>query len=205
MDFTAILTSTLTLIAILNPFGNVPLFIGMTEGMGKKERSKILNVVVLTGFLITLIFSLVGNFFMTSFYQIGMDELKMGGGLILIVIATKNIIIPETKNDKDLNCSHDEQLKKAIIPMAFPMLVGPGVLTTVLITRAKYGIVINVESIIISFIVIYAVFWIGNYIEKILGKLVLYILSRVMQIFILAIGFRILFSGLSEAIKLYNL
>lgn len=51
MNFMVILTSTLTLIAVLNPFGNVPLFIGMTEGMDKKTRSKILNIVVLTAFL----------------------------------------------------------------------------------------------------------------------------------------------------------
>ena len=204
MDFTAILTSTLTLIAILNPFGNVPLFIGMTEGMEKKERVKILNVVVLTAFLITLIFSLLGNFLMTKFYQIGMDELKMAGGLILIVIATKNIIMPGTEKDGDTSCSESDQLKKAIIPMAFPMLVGPGVLTTVLITRAKYGMLVNIESIVVSFIIIYAVLWVGNYIERILGKLVLYILSRVMQIFILAIGFRIFFIGLIEALKIYG-
>lgn len=204
MNLTAVFTSTLTLIAILNPFGNVPLFIGMTEGMDKEKKTKILNVVVLTAFLITLIFSLVGNFLMTKFYQIGMDELKMAGGLILIVIATKNIIFPETEKEKSDAVSFDEQIKKAIIPMAFPMLVGPGVLTTTLITRSQYGIVVDMLAIVFAFIVIYFICWLGNYIERIVGKLVLYILSRVMQIFILALGFRIFFAGLFEALKIYK-
>ncbi|QNM14417.1 MULTISPECIES: MarC family protein [Fusobacterium] len=205
MNFMVILTSTLTLIAVLNPFGNVPLFIGMTEGMDKKTRSKILNIVVLTAFLITLLFSLIGNFLMTKFYQIDMEELKMAGGLILIVIATKNIISPEPKAEDNSCGSLQDELKKAIIPMAFPMLVGPGVLTTTLITRAKYGVLINIEAIIASFLIIYVVFWVGNYIERILGKLVLYILSRVMQIFILAIGFRIFFTGLADALRTYHI
>lgn len=205
MNLTVIFTNALTLIAVLNPFGNVPLFIGMSDGMDKKIRTRLQNTIILTAFAITFIFSLVGEFLMTKFYKIGMDELKMAGGLILIVIATKNLIFPEMKNNLEENMTPEQQVKKAIIPLAFPILVGPGVLTTALINRSQTGTVVNSISIGLAFIIIYGIYIAGGYLEKILGKLVLFILSRVMQIFILAIGFRILFSGLSEAIKLYNL
>ena len=205
MNLTVIFTNALTLIAVLNPFGNVPLFIGVSDGMDKKIRTRLQNTIILTAFAITFIFSLVGEFLMTKFYKIGMDELKMAGGLILIVIATKNLIFPEMKNNLEENMTPDQQVKKAIIPLAFPILVGPGVLTTALINRSQTGTVVNSISIGLAFIIIYGIYIAGGYLEKILGKLVLFILSRVMQIFILAIGFRILFSGLSEAIKLYNL
>lgn len=205
MNFTVIFTNALTLIAVLNPFGNVPLFIGMSDGLDKQTRKKLQNIILFTAFCITFIFSLVGEFLMTKFYRIGMDELKMAGGLILIVIATKNLIFPAAKNSTNESISPDEQVKKAIIPLAFPILVGPGVLTTALINKAQTGIISSTLSILIAFVIIYAIYVIGSYLEKILGKLVLYILSRVMQIFILAIGFRILFSGLSEAIKIYNI
>ncbi|QNM14414.1 MULTISPECIES: MarC family protein [Fusobacterium] len=205
MNFTVIFTNALTLIAVLNPFGNVPLFIGMSDGLDKQTRKKLQNIILFTAFCITFIFSLVGEFLMTKFYRIGMDELKMAGGLILIVIATKNLIFPAAKSSTNESISPDEQVKKAIIPLAFPILVGPGVLTTALINKAQTGIISSTLSILIAFVIIYAIYVIGSYLEKILGKLVLYILSRVMQIFILAIGFRILFSGLSEAIKIYNI
>ena len=205
MNFTVIFTNALTLIAVLNPFGNVPLFIGMSDGLDKQTRKKLQNIILFTAFCITFIFSLVGEFLMTKFYRIGMDELKMAGGLILIVIATKNLIFPAAKSSTNESISPDEQVKKAIIPLAFPILVGPGVLTTALINKAQTGIISSTLSILIAFVIIYAIYVIGSYLEKILGKLVLYTLSRVMQIFILAIGFRILFSGLSEAIKIYNI
>lgn len=204
MHLTVIFTNALTLIAVLNPFGNVPLFIGMSDGLDKKVRAKLRNTIVLTAFTITLLFSLVGEFLMTKFYKIGMDELKMAGGLILIVIATKNLMFPGTTKKSEEPLSPDEQVKRAIIPLAFPILVGPGVLTTALINRAQIGTVMNSLSIVLAFIIIYGIYIAGGYLEKILGKLVLFILSRVMQIFILAIGFRILFSGLSEAIKIYK-
>ena len=53
-----VLTSVLMLVAVLNPFGNVPLFIGMTEGMEKEIRGKLFKAIAVTGFSITLIFSL---------------------------------------------------------------------------------------------------------------------------------------------------
>ena len=187
-----VLTSVLMLVAVLNPFGNVPLFIGMTEGMEKEIRGKLFKAIAVTGFSITLIFSLIN-----------MNELKMAGGFILALMAIKNLIFPNNRNRKsETKLSPEEQIKQAVIPMAFPMMVGPGSLTTALISRSELGVFINSLSILIAFILIYLIFMIGNYLEKLLGKLVLYILSKVMQIFIMAIGFRIFFDGFFQMLKI---
>lgn len=201
MKIHTIFTICLMLIAVLNPFGNVPLFIGMTDGMEKSVRTKLFKVIAITGFCITLIFSLLGDFMMTKFYKITIDELKMAGGLILILMSIKSLIFPSPKRKSEMNLPLEEQIKKAVIPMAFPMLVGPGTLTTSLISKAEYGVVANSIAIFVTFIIIYFILQLGNYIEVILGKLVLYIMSRVMQIFIMAIGFRIFFSGFFEVIE----
>lgn len=198
-----VLTSVLMLVAVLNPFGNVPLFIGMTEGMEKEIRGKLFKAIAVTGFSITLIFSLIGEFLMINFYKINMNELKMAGGFILALMAIKNLIFPNYRNRKsETKLSPEEQIKQAVIPMAFPMMVGPGSLTTALISRSELGVFINSLSILIAFILIYLIFMIGNYLEKLLGKLVLYILSKVMQIFIMAIGFRIFFDGFFQMLKI---
>ena len=134
---------------------------------------------------------------------INMNELKMAGGLILILMAIKNLIFsPQKKRASEKQLTPEDQIKQAVIPMAFPMLVGPGSLTTALIGRAEHGLMNNSFSIIVAFIIIYLVLMIGNYLERIFGKLVLYILSKVMQIFIMSIGFRIFFDGLSHVIEI---
>lgn len=203
MNISTIFINALTLIAVLNPFGNVPLFIGMTEGMERGIRNKLFKMIAVTGFFITWIFSLFGEFLMTNFYKINMNELKMAGGLILILMAIKNIIFTQArKRNSERQLSPEEQIKQAIIPMAFPMLVGPGTLTTALIGKAEHGLSSNTLSILVAFILIYLILMIGNYLERIFGKLVLYILSKVMQIFIMSIGFRIFFDGLSHMIDL---
>ena len=127
----------------------------------------------------------------------------MAGGFILALMAIKNLIFPNNRNRKsETKLSPEEQIKQAVIPMAFPMMVGPGSLTTALISRSELGVFINSLSILIAFILIYLIFMIGNYLEKLLGKLVLYILSKVMQIFIMAIGFRIFFDGFFQMLKI---
>lgn len=203
MEVNTIFINALMLIAVLNPFGNVPLFIGMTEGMEKEIRKKLFKAIALTGFFITFLFSLVGEFLMINFYKIDMNELRMAGGLILVLMAVKNLIFPPMKKEREeAHMSPEEQIKQAVIPMAFPMMVGPGSLTTALIGRSEYGVVYNSLSILTAFAVIFMIFVIGNYLEKIFGKLVLYILSKVMQIFIMSIGFRIFFDGFFKMLEL---
>ncbi|HBJ79282.1 MULTISPECIES: MarC family protein [Fusobacterium] len=203
MGVNTIFINALMLIAVLNPFGNVPLFIGMTEGMEKEIRKKLFKAIALTGFFITFLFSLVGEFLMINFYKIDMNELRMAGGLILVLMAVKNLIFPPMKKEREeAHISPEEQIKQAVIPMAFPMMVGPGSLTTALIGRSEYGVVYNSLSILTAFAVIFMIFVIGNYLEKIFGKLVLYILSKVMQIFIMSIGFRIFFDGFFKMLEL---
>lgn len=197
MNIYQIFTETLMLVAVLNPFGNVPLFVGMTEKMEKKTRKKLFKTIAVTGFFIMWLFSLVGEFLMTNFYKIDMKELKMAGGMILVVMAFRNLIFSIGKQDTQQDeISPEDQIKRAVIPMSFPMMVGPGSLTTVLILKAEKGIIMASFSILIAFVLIYLTFILGNYLEKIVGTLVLYILSRVMQIFIMSIGIRIFFSGL---------
>ena len=197
MNIYQIFTETLMLVAVLNPFGNVPLFVGMTEKMEKKTRKKLFKTIAVTGFFIMWLFSLVGEFLMTNFYKIDMKELKMAGGMILVVMAFRNLIFSIGKQDAQQDeISPEDQIKRAVIPMSFPMMVGPGSLTTVLILKAEKGIIMTSFSILIAFVLIYLTFILGNYLEKIVGTLVLYILSRVMQIFIMSIGIRIFFSGL---------
>lgn len=203
MGVNTIFINALMLIAVLNPFGNVPLFIGMTEGMEKEIRKKLFKAIALTGFFITFLFSLVGEFLMINFYKIDMNELRMAGGLILVLMAVKNLIFPPMKKEREeAHISPEEQIKQAVIPMAFPMMVGPVSLTTALIGRSEYGVVYNSLSILTAFAVIFMIFVIGNYLEKIFGKLVLYILSKVMQIFIMSIGFRIFFDGFFKMLEL---
>ena len=88
--------------------------------------------------------------------------------------------------------------------MAFPMMVGPGSLATMLIVRSQAGAIDSSISLFLAFCIVGFIMFLGTFLERLLGKLVLYILSRVMQVFIMSIGVRIFISGILEVIKQYK-
>ena len=200
--FTHFILNCASLIAVLNPFGNVPLFVSLTEHMKTETRQKLFNLIVYTGFTIIVVFSLVGDLMMTYLFRIEMKEIRMSGGIILVVVALKNLIFgskkTKLKSQEENHLSEQEEIQQGIIPLAFPMMVGPGSMTTILITRREFGAIYAIAVAVLVFLIIKILFKYSHIIEKVFGKLVLYVLGRVMQIFIMAIGIRIFFSGLFE-------
>ena len=122
--------------------------------------------------------------------------------MILIVLAFKNLLFSKKKNKTELDTTTEEDaMKLGVTPLAFPMLVGPGTMSTVMILKQQDGLIVTTLGTIITFILIKILLMSGKYLEKIFGKLVLYLLSRIMQIFIMAVGVRLLITGISEVIK----
>ena len=83
-----------------------------------------------------------------------------------------------------------------IIPMAFPILVGPGTLSTVVIISEESSMLDASGAVIASFLFLLILFHFSATIEKILGHLVLFVLSRIAQIFIIAVGVQMIVLGL---------
>ena len=80
--------------------------------------------------------------------------------------------------------------------MAFPMLVGPGTLSTVIIIAEESNMLIATSAVVTAFIFLLILFYFSAMIEKILGHLVLYVLSRISLIFIVAVGIQMIVAGL---------
>jgi len=205
MDYVIqIFINAMTMIAILNPFGNVPLFIGLTEDMGKITRKKLFKVIVITGFSIMALFGVIGTFMMHNFFRVEMKEVRIAGGIILVIVALKNLLFPKKNKKKDEpqeELTEEEEIKQGLVPMAFPMLVGPGSLAGVLLIRQEAGVISSTLSCVVVFVIIHFMFCTADFIEKIFGELVLFVLSRVMQLFIMAVGIKTIISGVTMVIQ----
>lgn len=194
---TDILTYVLTIIGILNPFGNVPLFMTLTKDQNPETRKKMYNAIVLAGFGIVTGFIIAGDFFMNYLYKIGMNELRVAGGLILVVVAFRNLLgIGVSKESSGNIMSEKEAIRYAITPLTFPMLVGPGTISTVMIIHKEAGLIISVGAVAITFLIMKFLFNISDWLDKVLGEVVLFVLSRVMQIFIMSAGVKLITTGI---------
>ena len=192
-----IMTYVLTIIGILNPFGNVPLFMTLTKDQIPEIRKKMYNAIVISGFGIVTGFIVAGDFFMNYLYKIGMNELRVAGGMILIVVAFRNLLgLGVSKESSGNVMSEKEAIRYAITPLTFPMLVGPGTISTVMIIHKEAGLIISVGAVAITFLIMKFLFSISDWLDKVLGEVVLFVLSRVMQIFIMSAGVKLVSTGI---------
>lgn len=190
--------ATVTIIAVLNPFGNLPLFLAMTDQIPVRLRQKLFRNILWVAFLIVLIFLFTGSFIMQYLFRVNLDSLRVAGGLVIGIMGLKNLLFTQTQHDvsnyQDLD--FNALFKHSIIPMAFPILVGPGTLSTVVIIAEESNMLTAGGAVIASFLFLLILFHFSATIEKILGHLVLFVLSRIAQIFIIAVGVQMIVLGL---------
>ncbi len=130
MDPQTLIVSTMQIFAILNPLSVVPTFLSLTEGRNDEEVRRIVKVVSIAIFLMMLLFSALGKVIL-MILGVTVTGLKIGGGIILTVLAIDMLQgMPRTKEVEE------EEL--AVVPLATPLLMGPGTMTTILVLSTEY-------------------------------------------------------------------
>ncbi|EAL5002888.1 MarC family protein [Campylobacter coli] len=192
----------ITLLAVLNPFGNLTQFLAMSDGLPLALRKKLFRTILYTALAIVLAFLFSGPLFMNYIFRVSLDDLRVSGGLVLIIMAIKNLLfstkLATQSFDSYQEVNEKEILRQSLIPMAFPMLVGPGTLASVIVISEDGGLDIAFGGVIIAFIFMFALFHFAATIEKIVGKLILHVFSRIAQVFIVAMGCKMIIIGIKN-------
>ncbi len=189
----------MAILAVLNPFGNMPQFLEMSSGLDQKNRLKLFWIITLTAFIIVITFLFIGPVIMEHLFRIHIADLRVAGGLTLVVMGIYGLLFPvQDTHELTETETPDEFIKHHILPMAFPMLVGPGTLSTVVVFASDVGMVATFAGTSIAFAIILALFMVGPFIERLTGQLVLFVTARIMKVFIIAIGVRMFISGGAE-------
>jgi len=201
---TEIFAGVVTLFVILDPIGVLPFFIGLTGGVSTQQRKKLANraVAVATGLL--LVFALLGDGILL-FLGIQIADLEIAGGVLLLVFALRDILSSQPlgmKETSDVLESTKMAETMAVIPIATPLLAGPGSLTVVMLFAkeslggiASLGVVISIVAIIVDCLVAWCLLRLGDRITKALSPTVLLIIGKVMDILMAAIAVSFLTSG----------
>ncbi len=185
-----ILKATLALFIVLDPLGNVPLFISLTEKMKKGKRKRTFQTATLISLILLLTFALLGQQILFLF-GISLFAFMIAGGVLLLLISMKTLIINEKKPDVT------EEV--GAVPIATPLLVGPGAITTTIVLLQSYGITITLISVMINFLVITLLLRSMDRIYKFLGKIGALVMARIMAIFLAAIAINLIIEGIQKA------
>nr|WP_202922064.1 MarC family protein [Campylobacter sp. MIT 19-121] len=195
---------SITILAVLNPFGNLTQFLTMTGELATPIRQKLFRNILYTAFIIVMVFLFSGAFIMRYVFSVSLDDLRIAGGLILIIMAIKNLLFAAKKQELLHYQGLDEKglLAASVVPMAFPMLVGPGTLSTAIVASEDSGLLIACGAVVFAFAFMFLLFHFAATIERIIGKLILHVFSRIAQVFIMAIGIKMMIIGIKDIFHL---
>ncbi|UCC94749.1 MAG: MarC family protein [Candidatus Omnitrophota bacterium] len=200
MDWIALLKSTLMLFAIMNPVGSIPIFLQLTQTTSPQERVRTFRTAVFVSAIILFIFLLAGDRILTQFFQISIFDLMAAGGLLLLIIAIDHLVFGALvrsvlKGDQQ-NAHHI-----GAVPIACPILAGPGAMMTVLVTFSEHGFFVAAVSVAIVLVITWLIFHFIDVIYRLLGETVCTVLSKILCLFLAAIGIHLLMQGLSHYFK----
>ncbi len=190
---TKILASTIQLLAVVEPFGIIPILINLTKKMEKESRKALSKTAAVTSALLLMIFGIAGTEIL-SIFGITVDSFMVAGGTLLFVVSLEIMRHGELRNiEKELHGT-------GIIPIAFPLIAGPGAITAVMISHNNYGTLITLISIVIVISITYIVIRSINPIYKVLGNRGSEVISRIFAVILTAIAIQYIVEGLKSII-----
>ena len=190
-----ILASIVALFAIVDPIGNIPIFIDAASHVEKGQSQKAFNTAVAVGVIILLIFSFAGELVLGSIFHIEIDDLKIAGGLLLLIIAIDHLIFGSLKRSISVSGKVSPH-EIGCVPIACPLLAGPGAMVTCITSLEAHGPTAVIISIVAVFGVVWLVMSFVETLQRLLGRLFCMVFSKVMCMFIAAIGVHMIMTGI---------
>ena len=184
-----LLRATISLFAVINPIGTIPLFASITQKMQKKERDRVLKTTVITASALLILFAAAGTQILLVF-GITISSFMIAGGILLFVVSIELLTHGAWRFGGTVS---DDS---GVVPLAFPLLAGPGAITAVILSYQTAGLIVTMLSIAIVIGITYMVFYSTRTIYKILGRRGSLIVSRIFAVLIAAIAVQYIVDGL---------
>lgn len=202
LDYEEYVKLLIGLLAIINPFGAIPMFISMTADESINERHKTIHQTSL-GVAIILLVTLFFGELILHFFGISIDSFRVGGG-ILILLMSINMLHAKTSHVKQTDEEADESIAKesvAIVPLAMPLLAGPGAISTVILAAHKgvgitHYLIIAGGTLLLS-LVVWSVLRLSPWISARLGATGINVFTRIMGLVLAAIAVEFIANGIS--------
>lgn len=183
-DFREIATATMVLFAVIDIVGSIPLIIDLRSKVGHLSSGK--AAIVAGAIMITFLF--VGESIL-SLIGVELKHFAIAGSLVLFFLALEMILGIRIYRDQ-------MQSTASIVPLAFPLIAGPGVMTSLLSLRTEFMVQNIIVAIVLNLMFTYAVLKLSQKIERFLGLNGIAIIRKVFGVILLAISVKLFTSNL---------
>ena len=193
----------IALFLILNPFTALPIFLSLTKTYNTIERGHIANISAISVFLVLVVATLTGETLLQTMGT-SLASFRVGGGIVvlLIAIAMLNGQTSKVRTTPEEEAEAEDRNSIAIVPMAIPLMAGPGSISTAIIqmqrSDTEYHAILVVLSIALVCVLLWLVLRMATLIGNALGKIGVNIINRLFGLILAAIAIEIMANGLKE-------
>ena len=187
--------AVIVLFIVVDPFGDIPIFISLTEKMSTIEKKKVFNTATIVGIILLLVFAFTGQEIFAIF-GVSIYSFEVAGGILLLIIAIR-ILISGSINE---NFGSPESV--GAVPIAMPLLVGPGAITTTILNLQAFDVYVTALSVFIVMLMVWVILRYMNTVYHYLGKTGSLVIARVVSLLIAAIAVQYILVGVAHFMTL---
>ena len=194
--FDQLMSSFIPLFVAVDALGALPIILGLTEGMDRTEQSKMLRYAIITALGLGLGFVALGKLVFTAL-DISDSHFLVAGGLILFILAARNLLVGERR--EIAGSTEGETI--GVFPIGVPLIVGPAVLTTLLVLIGRYSIAPVIVAFLLNLGCVWLIFTQSAKIAGFLGKGGLGAASKIAMLLLATIAVRMVHRGILQLIE----
>jgi len=178
-----------TLVVIMDPLGNIPLFLGLTAGRTNRTRRKLALQAVLVSLSVISLFAALGQQIL-AYLGIGIPALQGAGGLLLTIVAL------ELLTDKQDDPAEVDNVNVALVPLGTPLLAGPGaIVATIVFVKQAHGLA-DVTAIAVGILAVHLLVFLSLFFSVSITRLIreagIVLLTRISGLLLSAIAVQLL-------------
>ncbi|HJL66112.1 MAG: MarC family protein [Arenicellales bacterium] len=195
-----VLTAAIMLFLIMDPLGNIPVFLSVLGNVPEVRRGHVLRRELVIAFLVLLLFLFVGPYIL-KFLNLSQEAIRIGGGLVLFLIALR-MIFPSGENVM----GKTPEGEPLVVPLAIPMIAGPSSLAMLMLLRnnmeAKW--IDLFLAVTLAWLATASILLLSNHLFRLLGTRGLIAIERLMGMVLIIISVQMLLDGIARYLQLQS-
>jgi len=193
-DIIRILPNTfIPLFVATNIFMLLPIFISLTREMAKLKKKVVIRDSILTAIIVSFLFIALGELIF-RILGITTDDFKIAGGIVLLVFAVRDLVHSGEERMKP-------DIKVGVVPIGVPLIVGPAVLTNILLLADHFGVVPTLVALVINLFIVWITLINAERIINIVGKGGIIGIAKVMALLLASIAIMMIRIGVVNTIR----
>jgi len=184
----------------IDAVGTVPLYLGLTEGLTRKQCHRILNESIVIASVLAVLFVVLGRAILTGL-GITIDDFRIAGGILLFIISVYLILPGKSRGIFGEMRSQD----LGVFPLATPLITGPAVIVTSMMLIDNFGRIATLTALMANMALTWVVLRYAPLLTRLLGGPGMKAFSKISYVFLAAIAVMIAREGVQNTIYAFQL